>query len=173
MESYKTKLKHINTFVFDVDGVFTNNQVLLMPNGELLRSMNTKDGYTIRLALDAGFNVAIITGGKSEAVRHRFEGLGVKHIFLGVHDKISCFNQLVKEHNIDPKKCLYMGDDIPDFDVMKLVGLAVCPQDAVPEIKAISDYVSPILGGHGCVRDIVEQTLKVHDVWFNTQVISG
>ncbi len=173
MESYKVKLNSINTFIFDVDGVFTHNQVMLMPSGEMVRSMNTKDGFAIRSALDAGLNVVIITGGKSEAVRLRFEGLGVKHVFLGIHDKITCLNELLEKENINPDHCLYMGDDIPDYDVMKRVGLAVCPSDAVPEIKAISRYVSPYDGGHGCVRDIVEQTLKVQGTWFNTQLISG
>ncbi len=152
-ENYKSALKRITTFCFDVDGVFTDGIVHLMPDGEQLRTANVRDGYAVQLAVKKGYRIAIITGGRSEAVRKRFEGLGVTDVFLGSSRKTVC----------------YMGDDIPDFRVMQMVGLAVCPGDAAPEIKAISAYVSPYAGGRGCVRDILEQTMKVQGKWMDDE----
>lgn len=166
-KSYKEYLEHINTFIFDVDGVLTDGSVILSTDGELLRVMNTKDGYALKTAIDAGFNVCIISGGKNEVVRSRLRGLGVTDIYLGAHNKIEQLDEYLDIYSIDPKTCLYMGDDIPDIPVMKLVGLPTCPQDACAEVKHISKYISHKNGGKGAVRDVIEQVLKVQDKWFN------
>lgn len=164
-KSYKEYLEHITTFVFDVDGVLTDGTITITTNGEMLRTMHTKDGFAIKTALQAGLNVCIISGGTNEGVRKRLNGLGVTDIYLGAHNKVEQLNEYLSSNNLKAENVLYMGDDIPDYPVMKMAGLACCPQDAVPEIKAISKYVSHKLGGKGCVRDIIEQVLKVQGKW--------
>ncbi|TXC77053.1 KdsC family phosphatase [Luteibaculum oceani] len=166
---YKSKLKGIRAFVFDVDGVFTNSEVLLHPDGDLLRVMNTRDGYAIKTAIDEGLKVCIISGGRSQAVRQRLLDLGVKDVYLGVSNKLEVFKEYIKDEAIDPATVLYMGDDIPDYDVMMHVGLPCAPKDAAEEILEIAEYVSSKKGGEGCVRDIVEQTLKVQGKWFKAK----
>jgi 3-deoxy-D-manno-octulosonate 8-phosphate phosphatase (KDO 8-P phosphatase) len=131
----------------------------------MLRTMNIKDGYALKTSVDRGFHVCVISGGTNEGVRKRLEGLGLTDIYLGAHNKIEQLNDYLDKHQIDIKNVLYMGDDIPDYPVMKLVGLPCCPQDAVPEIKAISKYVSHKNGGKGAVRDVIEQVLKVQGKW--------
>lgn len=165
--SYKQLLPNINTLIFDVDGVLTNGIVTIMPDGELVRNMNIKDGYALKTAVDKGFNVCIISGGRNEGVRTRLANLGIKDIYLGAHNKIKQYNELVKKYDLKPENVLYMGDDIPDFPVMKLVGLPSCPNDAAQEIQQISKYISDKKGGEGCVRDIIEQILKVQGKWDN------
>lgn len=165
--SYKQLLPEINTLIFDVDGVLTNGMVTIMPDGELIRHMNIKDGYALKAAVDKGLNVCIISGGKNEGVRTRLANLGIKDIFLGAHDKIKQYNELVKKYDLKPENILYMGDDIPDYPVMELVGLPSCPNDAAPEIQEISKYISYKKGGEGCVRDIIEQILRVQGKWEN------
>ncbi len=166
-DNYKTTLKNITTFCFDVDGVFTNGIVHLMPDGEQLRTANVRDGYAVQLAIKKGYNIAIITGGNSEAVRKRFEGLGVTDVYLSSHKKTDVFAAYLAAKGLSAAEVCYMGDDIPDYLVMKEVGLAVCPADAASEIKDISAYVSPYAGGCGCVRDILEQTMKVQGKWMD------
>ena len=146
-KSYKEYLKHITTFIFDVDGVLTDGTITITTSGDMLRTMHTKDGFAIKTAIDAGFNVCVISGGTSESVRKRLEGLGMTDVFLGAHNKIEQFNTYTKNYSIKKENILYMGDDIPDVPVMKLVGLPCCPQDAVPEIKTISKYISHKNGG--------------------------
>ncbi|TDQ08528.1 KdsC family phosphatase [Pedobacter metabolipauper] len=163
------KLKHVTTFIFDVDGVLTNGDILASDSGEFLRTFNIKDGYALQLAVKRGFLVVVISGGKGLAMQKRFEGLNIPEVFLGVSDKVSVFNQLVTKYELHPDQILYMGDDIPDLKVMQLVGLPVCPADAVPEIKAVSQYISPYTGGKTAVRDIIEKTLKVQQKWFDEQ----
>ena len=165
--SYKQLLPKINTIIFDVDGVLTNGMVTIMPDGELVRHMNIKDGYALKTAVDKGLNVCIISGGKNEGVRTRLANLGIKDIYLGAHDKIKQYNELVEKYNLKPENVLYMGDDIPDYPVMELVGLAACPNDAAPEIQRISKYISYKKGGEGCVRDVIEQILRVQGKWEN------
>lgn len=166
-KSYKEYLEHVNTLIFDVDGVLTDSTITVTTSGEMLRTMNIKDGYALKTAVDKGFHVCIISGGTNEGVRLRLEGLGIKDIFLGAHNKIDQLNQYMEKHGIDLKNVLYMGDDLPDYPVMKLVGLPCCPQDAAQEIKAISKYVSHKNGGSGAVRDVIEQVLKVQGKWLN------
>ncbi|MDX1317889.1 MAG: HAD hydrolase family protein, partial [Xanthomarina gelatinilytica] len=136
-------------------------------SGEMLRTMNIKDGYALKTAVNKGFHVCIISGGTNEGVRLRLEGLGITDVFLGAHNKIDQLNQYLEKHQLNIKNVLYMGDDLPDFPVMNLVGLPCCPQDAVPEIKAISKYVSHKNGGKGAVRDVIEQVLKVQGKWLD------
>jgi len=165
-KNYKEYLKDITTFVLDVDGVFTDGSILVTTEGELLRKMNVKDGYALKTALLKGYRVCIISGGSNEGVRMRLAGLGVTDIFMGAHKKTAPLQSFLKKYAIDPKQeVVYMGDDLPDIPPMKEVALATCPQDAVAEVKAISDYVSHKNGGEGCVRDIIEQVLKVRGDW--------
>lgn len=164
-KSYKEYLEHITTFIFDVDGVLTDGTILLTTTGEMLRTMHTKDGFAMKTAIDAGYNLCIISGGSNEGVRQRLNRLGVTDIYLGTHNKIEQLNEYMAKHGIKHENVLYMGDDIPDYPVMKLIGLPTCPQDAVPEIKGISKYISHKKGGKGCVRDVIEQVLKVQGKW--------
>lgn len=165
--SYKQVLHKIDTFIFDVDGVLTNGTLTIMPDGELVRHMNVKDGYAMKLALNKGFRICIISGGTNPAVKNRLAKLGIKDIYLGAHDKINQYNEILNKYNLDPKNILYMGDDIPDIPVMQKVGLPCCPNDGVPEVQNISKYISNIKGGEGCVRDVIEQVLKVNGKWNN------
>lgn len=164
-KSYKEYLQHITTFIFDIDGVLTNGNVLINTDGELLRTMNIKDGYALKTAVREGYNVCIISGGKNEGVRKRLEGLEIKDIYLGAHQKVDQLEDYINTNDIKMENVLYMGDDIPDIPVMKLVGLPTCPQDAVAEVKEMSKYVSFKRGGKGCVRDVIEQVLKVQGKW--------
>ncbi|MGB0890796.1 MAG: KdsC family phosphatase [Flavobacteriaceae bacterium] len=164
-KSYKEFLPQIDTFIFDVDGVLTNGIVTVFPNGQLVRQMNIKDGYALKAAVKAGFRVCIISGGKNEGVRTRLANLGITDIYLGAHDKIEQYNELVKKYNLTPENVVYMGDDIPDLPVMKLVGMPTCPNDAAPEIQQASRYISNKKGGEGCARDILEQVLRVQGKW--------
>lgn len=165
MKSYKEYLKNITTFVFDVDGVFTNTQVLVTNEGELLRSVNMKDGFVLKTAVDKGYNICIITGGNNQGIKKRFEGLGVSDIFMLRHQKLETFLQYQQSKGLKTEEILYMGDDLPDIPPMKHSGLATCPQDAVPEVKAISSYISHVNGGEGCVRDVITQVLKARGDW--------
>jgi 3-deoxy-D-manno-octulosonate 8-phosphate phosphatase (KDO 8-P phosphatase) len=165
MENFKTRLNSIKAFIFDVDGVLTDGSVTLMPDGEQVRIMNIKDGYALQLAIKRGYKIAIISGGRSEMVRKRLNGLGITDIFLGASDKADPFNEFISTYSLDPAEILYMGDDMPDLDVMKRVGIPTCPQDSAPEIKSISLYISHINGGKGAVRDVIEQVMKAQRKW--------
>ena len=164
-KNYKTILKDINTFVFDVDGVLTDGTVIITTEGELLRTMSVKDGYALKSAAQLGYQICIISGGSNEGVRKRLAGLGIRHIFLGSSEKEGIFDRFLQDNNIDPANVLYMGDDIPDIPPMKKVAIAACPQNAVPEVKEICNYVSHKNGSEGCVRDVIEQVLKVRGDW--------
>ncbi len=160
MDNFREKLKDIKAFVFDVDGVFSDN-IILHPSGELMRFMNVKDGYAVKTAVDEGYPIGIITGGNSQSVKIRFNGLGVTDIYLASHNKIDDFEDFYMKYSLNPKDILYMGDDIPDMEVMKQTGLACCPADAVEEIKEIAHYISDKKAGAGCVRDVIDQVLKI------------
>ncbi len=168
-KSYKEYLNEINTFIFDVDGVYTDGSLLIDNDGNLLRTMNVKDGYATKVALNKGYNVCIITGGNNIAVKSRLASLGITDIYLNCHDKIEAFEDYCSKKNITPNQILYMGDDLPDLPVMNRVGLPTCPQDAVAEVKNASQYISHINGGKGCVRDVIEQVLKVQENWIKTE----
>jgi 3-deoxy-D-manno-octulosonate 8-phosphate phosphatase (KDO 8-P phosphatase) len=161
------KLNEIKAFVFDVDGVLTNGDILASDSGEFLRTFNIKDGYALQLAVKKGYPVCIISGGKGAAMERRFEGLGIKHVYLGISDKVQVFEAFLAAVDISASEVLYMGDDIPDHNVMKLVGLPTCPADACEEIKSICSYISPYPGGKTAVRDVIEKVLKVQSNWFD------
>lgn len=163
-ENFKIKLQSISCFIFDVDGVLTDGTLLVMPQ-ELHRTMNIKDGYALKAAAAAGYKIYIISGGKSESVRKRLSDLGLTDIHLGIEDKKAKLRDLVERDQLHSSNVLYMGDDLPDYEVMQMCGLPCCPSDAVPEIKSISLYVSPLKGGNGCVRDIIEQVMRLHNKW--------
>ena len=165
MENPLSAFAKIKAFVFDVDGVMTAGRVLVGEGGELLRTVSIKDGYAVQLAIKLGYRVAIITGGSSDGVRKRFSKLGVKDYYSGVQSKKEVFVAYLERHGLQANEVLYMGDDIPDYDVMKLVGLAAAPSDACPEILAVSHFVSGLKGGEGCVRDVIERVLKLNGSW--------
>ena len=167
MENFKTKLTKVKAFIFDVDGVLTDGLVTLMPDGEQVRTMNIKDGYALQLAIKRGYKIAIISGGKSEMVRKRLNGLGITDVYLGVYTKIKTFKEYIETNNINTNEILYMGDDMPDYEIMKIVGIPTSPADSAPEIKDISIYVSQHAGGKGCVRDVIEQVLRVQNKWLD------
>lgn len=163
--SYKQLLPKITTFIFDVDGVLTNGMLTIMPSGELVRHMNVKDGYAMKTALNKGFKVCIISGGTNQAVKSRLAALGIQDIYLGAHNKIEQYKEIVAKYNLTLEEVLYMGDDIPDIPVMQKVGMPSCPNDAVPEVQKTAKYISNIKGGEGCVRDVIEQVLRVQGKW--------
>lgn len=160
-------LTKIKAFCFDVDGVLSTNLVRLYDDLQPSRTANIKDGYALHYACKLGFPMAILTGGKSPAVRQRYEGLGFTDVYDGVSVKVDVFRQWLAKYNLQPEEVIYMGDDIPDYDVMRLCGCPCCPADAVPEIREISTYVSHLPGGHGCARDVVEQVLRAQNRWMN------
>jgi 3-deoxy-D-manno-octulosonate 8-phosphate phosphatase (KDO 8-P phosphatase) len=165
LKSYKAYLKDISTFIFDIDGVLTDGSVLITTKGEQLRKMSISDGYALKTALQEGYYVCAISGGNNPGVKERLRDLGVTDIYLGVRHKEEQLLTYLEINEIRPDNVMYMGDDIPDIPAMQQVALPACPQNAAPEVKAISKYVSHKSGGEGCVRDIIEQVLKVRGDW--------
>ncbi len=164
-KTYKEKLFDLNTFLFDVDGVFTDNRVLLYPGLEPVRVFNSRDAYAIQLAVREGFRIVIVSGGKSEGVAQSFARLGVKEVHLSVPNKLVKLDELISTTDLDLERTAYMGDDVPDLRVMQRVAFPCCPADAVEEIKALSVFISGKPGGGGCVRDLLEQAMKVQGKW--------
>jgi len=164
-KNYKTLLNGIKGFVFDVDGVLTDGVLHVSENGDLLRRMNVKDGFALKYAIRKGYKICIISGGTNPAVKSRLNGLGITNVYLGADDKMGFLEKFISENKMKLEDLAYMGDDIPDINVMKSVKLACCPQDAVPEVKAVSAYISHKEGGKGCVRDIIKQVLKTQHNW--------
>lgn len=158
-------LKKIKALVFDVDGVLSRETIPVSSSGEPMRTVNIKDGYALQLAVKCGLHIAIITGARNEAVKLRYKGLGINDIYIGASVKKDCLDELVLMYDLKPEEMLYMGDDIPDYEVMQFCGLPVAPADAAVEIKQISKYISPVRGGEGCVRDVVEQVLRAQGKW--------
>lgn len=167
-KTYKELLAGIRTFMFDVDGVFTNGHVLLHPGLDPVRTFYTRDAYAVQHALKEGLRIIVISGGVSPGVAESFARLGVAEFFHSVANKNAKLDELV-DQGLDLKSTAYMGDDIPDLRVMQRVGLPCCPADAAEEVKAISRYVSRFPGGGGCVRDVLEQAMKVQDKWLTEQ----
>lgn len=155
----------IKHFVFDIDGVMTDGSLIVHSDGSLLRTVNIRDGYALQLAVKSGFTISIISGAAGDAIQKRFKSLGIDDIYFGVADKEEQLQQLVKEKQYSKEMMLYMGDDMPDLAVMRSVFLPACPADACEEIKAVSKYISPYTGGHGCVRDVIEKVLKLNSYW--------
>ena len=158
-------LNKITAFIFDVDGVLTDSQILITESGDLLRSMSTRDGQAIKFALDAGYHVAIITKGGSQGVKRRLIGLGITDIYDKLETKQAAFEDLVAKYNLKPEEILYMGDDLPDIPLLKQVGLSCCPYDASRDVLAIASYISPDKGGHGAVRDVIERIMRSQQKW--------
>ncbi len=159
------KIKHIKAFILDVDGVLTDGTVLVTESGEQLRRFNIKDGYALQLAVKRGYYVVAVSGGRSKGIELRLKGLGITEIHLGLDSKIETCRNFIQSKGLTAEEILYMGDDIPDLAAAQLAGLTVCPADAVEEVKAVCDYISPKRGGEGCVRDIVEKVLKIRGDW--------
>ncbi len=169
MGNFKEDIAHVRAFVLDVDGVLTDGGIIPIPSsaptGDFLRKFNAKDGYAVSYALKMGYHVAVITGGRGEMLAHRLKMLGVKDAWLDCTDKIAALEEFLTRHSLNPQNVIYIGDDIPDLECMRHVGIPVSPADAAPEIIDISRYVSQFNGGHGCVRDVIEQTLRAQDTW--------
>lgn len=165
MSTINYDLTKIKALVFDVDGVLSADMIPLHPNGEPMRTVSIKDGYALQLAVKQGLIIGIITGGKTEAVHKRFSGLGVKDIYMGSAFKIHDYNNFRDKHGLKDEEILYMGDDIPDMEVMSVCGLPCCPKDAVADVKKAALYISHCEGGRGCGRDVIEQVLRVQDKW--------
>ena len=170
--SYKQRLTDITTFIFDVDGVLTDGSVILDSSGEMVRTMHTKDGYALQHAVKKGYNIIIITGGNSIMVKKRLEGLGIDQVFLSTHQKLPVMENYLKNNKIQASQVLYMGDDIPDLPCLNVVGISTCPNDAAVEIREVCDYISHIDGGKGCVRDVLEQTMRVQNKWMDKDAYS-
>lgn len=165
MTNFKEDLMKVKAFAFDVDGVLSSQVIPLFPNGEPMRTANIKDGYILQLAVKLGYKIAIITGGKTDAVEQRYLNLGIQDVYMGVSEKLPVFEKWIKKYDLSAENIMYMGDDLPDYPVMKNVGIPVCPHDAVEEIKSLCKYISDKAGGEGCVRDVMEQTLRAHNQW--------
>lgn len=168
MAFFKDELKKIRAFVFDVDGVLSHHDMALSPEGELIRTSCAKDGYAIMYSIRKGYIIAVISGGGAPGIRERLEKLGVKDIYLKIPNKVEALEEVMNKYTLRPEEIMYMGDDIPDYTVMTMVGLPVCPLDACEEIKSVSCYISDMEGGKGCVRDVVSQVLKARGDWMDT-----
>ncbi len=166
-------LTKIKAIVFDIDGVLSAETITLSAEGEPLRTVNIKDGYAIQMAVKLGLRIAIMTGAKTQAVRRRYEGLGVEDIYIGCSVKIKTYDEFIQHYGLTDEEVMYMGDDIPDIEVIRRAGCPVCPADACPEVKEISCYVSHLRGGYGCGRDVIEQTLRAQGKWVMNEKAFG
>ena len=162
------KFAQVQLLAFDLDGVLTNGKLLIMPNGEWVREMDIKDGYALQHAVKSGLHVAVITGSSSPSVGKRLQKLGINDYFENTSSKSMVLSKLMERFNLSPDQVLFMGDDIPDLDAFGIAGCKACPADAVQEVQAHADYISPKTGGNGCVRDVVEKVMKTKDLWLNS-----
>ncbi|MBO5539313.1 MAG: HAD-IIIA family hydrolase [Prevotella sp.] len=160
-------LRKIKAVIFDIDGVLSASTVLMNNDGQPIRTINIKDGYAIQLAQKMGIRIAIMTGGRNEDIKLRYEYLGVEDIYLKCSIKIKTYEEFIAKYGLDDSEIIYVGDDIPDYEIMKRVGCPCCPGDACPEIKSICLYISNLNGGHGCGRDILEQVMKAQGKWLS------
>jgi len=172
MTNFKEDLINIKAFVFDLDGVLSLQTITLNSFGVPNRTVNLRDGYALQLAVKKGYRVAVITGSNCKEYSKRLKLLGISDIYLNSRTKIENFNSFLKKYNLNNSEVLYMGDDIPDLEVMKLARVPVCPSDADSEVKQISLYISDKKGGEGCVRDIIEQVMRLHDKWLDSEAFS-
>ncbi|MCQ2278723.1 MAG: HAD hydrolase family protein [Bacteroidales bacterium] len=170
--NYKADLTHIRAFVFDFDGVMTDGSVWTYGDKETVRCGNVKDGYAIQYAVKKGYIIALISGANSQSIVNRMEALGVTQIHTGYPNKMDVYRQFLADNNLKEEEVVCMGDDIPDYEIMSHCGVAACPADAAEEIKQISNYISIFSGGHGCVRDIIEQVLRLHGKWFHPDAVN-
>lgn len=165
MGNFKEDIAHVEAFVFDVDGVMTDGGIIPTADGDFIRRYNAKDGYALAYAVKRGYKICVITGGRGKLLERRLQMLGINRYYTDCMDKITTMRNYFAEEGIDPAHVIYMGDDIPDLDCMRRVGVPVCPADACSEVIEASRYVSEYNGGHGAVRDIIEQTLRAQDQW--------
>lgn len=172
MGNFKEDLVQVKAFVFDIDGVLSNQTIALNSFGVPSRTVNLRDGYALQLAVKKGYLVGIISGCKSAEYQKRLKRLGIRDIYLNSRSKLEHFNSFLKKYNLEKSEVLYMGDDIPDYQVMKEAGVAVCPSDADSEIKQVSSYISDRKGGEGCARDVIEQVLRLHDKWMDNEAFT-
>lgn len=172
MANFKEDLTKVKAFVFDIDGVLSQQTISLNAFGVPNRTVNLRDGYALQLAAKKGYFLGVISGSSSKEYKKRLKLLGVTDIFLNSRSKVDHFNTFLKNHNLNKSDVLFMGDDIPDYEVMKEAGIAVCPSDADSEIKQVAVYISDKKGGEGCVRDVIEQVLRLHDNWMNSDAFS-
>lgn len=172
MNDYRSKLKNISTLIFDYDGVLSDSMILFTDDGQQMRNGNVKDGYTIQLAQKMGIRIAIISGALTPGIEKRCELLKIQDKYLGITDKTEALALLMEKHQLSYNEILYMGDDLPDYNVMKMVAIACCPADASSEIQKISHYISPFSGGKGCVRDIIEQVLRSQNKWMTPEAFT-
>jgi len=172
MTNFKEDLVKVKAFVFDIDGVLSLQTINLNAFGVPNRTVNLRDGYALQLAVKKGYFIGIISGSNSKEYKKRLKLLGVTDIYLNSRSKLDHFNDFLKKHNLNKSEALYMGDDIPDFEVMKQAGIAVCPADADSEIKHVSTFISEKKGGEGCVRDVIEQVLRLHNNWMDSDAYS-
>lgn len=169
MSNYKDKLHKITTFIFDYDGVLTDGTVFPTTDGDMMRAANVKDGYALQLAVKKGYRIAIISGGKSISMEQRMKALNIKDVFLAVSNKKEVFDKYVTDNNLKTEEILYMGDDIPDYELLQIVGVSCCPSDAAEEILETVDYISHKPGGKGAVRDVLRQVMKLQRKWFDQE----
>ncbi|MBQ2510967.1 MAG: 3-deoxy-D-manno-octulosonate 8-phosphate phosphatase [Bacteroidales bacterium] len=171
MINYKEKLQSIKAFVFDFDGVLSDGSVWTLADGDMIRACNTKDGFALQYAVKKGYIIAVISGGHSKSIDNRMHALGVTQVYTGCGNKIDTYNQFLIDNNLCDNQVLCMGDDIPDYPLLQRAGVATCPADAAVEIRDMVDYVSLYTGGHGCVRDVIEQVLRLHGQWFHPDAV--
>ena len=167
MGNFKEDIARVEAIVLDVDGVMTDGGIIPTPDGDFIRRYNAKDGYAIASALREGLKVCVISGGRGKMLENRLTMLGVTRMYLNCMDKTQAINEFIADYNLNPEDMIYMGDDIPDYEVMQIVGLPVCPADAAVEIKQLSKYISPITGGEGCGRDVIEQVMRAQGKWMD------
>lgn len=167
------RFKKISTFVFDMDGVLTDGSLLVFSNNEFIRRMNIKDGYALQLAVKKGYKVLVVSGSHSDPVVTRLLGLGIKDVFMRVQNKKEFVEVYLKSNNLNQEEVLFMGDDVPDIEVMRIVGLPCAPADAVHEVKEVARYIASVSGGMGCVREVIEKVLKLNDQWDNNDLIAS
>ncbi len=171
MINYKEKLHPIKAFAFDFDGVMTDGSVWTFADGETVRCGNIKDGFAIQYAVKKGYIVAVISGATSKSIDNRMKMLGVTQVYTGCADKMKTFDQFLSTNNLTEEQVLCMGDDIPDYPILQRAGVSACPADAAVEIKESVDYISLFPGGRGCVRDVIEQVLRLHGQWFHQDAV--
>lgn len=172
MTNFKENLARVKAFVFDIDGVLSTQTIALNAFGVPNRTVNLRDGYALQLAVRKGYYIAIISGSKSKEYLKRLKLLGINEVYLNSRSKLDDFHLFLDRHRLDRADVLFMGDDIPDYEVMKEAGIPVCPADADSEIKQVSSYISDKRGGEGCARDVIEQVMRLHDKWMDTDAFS-
>jgi 3-deoxy-D-manno-octulosonate 8-phosphate phosphatase (KDO 8-P phosphatase) len=172
MGNFKEDLVKVKAFIFDIDGVLSTQTIPLNLFGVPNRTVNLRDGYAIQLAVRKGYPVGVISGSRSKEYMKRLKSLGVNDIYLNSKSKLAHFNEFLKKYNLSKSDVLYMGDDIPDYEVMREAGLPVCPSDADSEIRQVASYVSDKKGGEGCVRDVIEQVLRLHNKWMDSDAFT-